>query len=115
MRSDRLRGGRSEDGRKISVMSASSLPPNARADSLIEFPSRFPVKVMGLKADGFVEAVTAIASRFDPGFDPAAIELRDSSGGKYLGITVTITARSREQLDDLYRELTGHPMVKVVL
>ena len=43
------------------------------------------------------------------------IELRDSSGGKYQGITITITATSREQLDELYRTLTSHPMVKVVL
>lgn len=96
-------------------MSASTLPPNARADSLIDYPSRFPIKVMGLKAEGFVEAITEIALRFDPGFDAGGIELRDSSAGKYLGITITVTATSRQQLDDLYRDLSGHPMVKVVL
>ena len=45
----------------------------------------------------------------------ARVELRESSGGKYLGITVTVTATSREQLDELYRTLSTHPMVKVVL
>ncbi len=48
-------------------------------------------------------------------FDPSTIELRESKGGKYLGITITITATSREQLDELYRTLSTHPMVKVVL
>lgn len=101
-------------------MSASIHPPktltvDARKESLIEYPSRFPIKVMGAKADGFVHAVTEIAKRFDPGFDAATVELRNSSQGNYLGITITVTATSREQLDDLYRALTSHPMVKVVL
>jgi len=84
-------------------------------DSLIEYPSAFPIKVMGENADGFVNAVTTIARRFDPGFDAATVELRESSGGKYLGVTITITATSREQLDELSRTLSPHPMVKVVL
>lgn len=83
--------------------------------SLIEYPSEFPIKVMGAQVDGFVEAIVEVARRFDPAFDAARIELRQSSGGNYLGITLTVTASSREQLDGLYRELTSHPMVKVVL
>jgi putative lipoic acid-binding regulatory protein len=86
-----------------------------RKDSLIEYPSRFPIKVMGAKIDGFVHAVTSIAKQFDPDFDAATVELRDSKAGNYLGITITITATSREQLDELYRTLSSHPMVKVVL
>ena len=83
--------------------------------SLIEYPSRFPIKVMGAKVDGFVHAVTQIALQFDPAFDASTIELRDSREGKYLGVTITVTATSREQLDELYRTLSTHPMVKVVL
>ena len=83
--------------------------------SLIEYPSLFPIKVMGAKVDGFVHAVTQIAERFDPGFDAGSIELRPSKGGNYLGVTITVTATSREQLDELYRTLSTHPMVKVVL
>jgi len=88
---------------------------NPRADSLIEYPCRFPIKVMGAKVDGFVHAVTTVAHAFDPTFDAATIELRESKGGNYLGVTLSITATSREQLDDLYRALTSHPMVKIVL
>ena len=83
--------------------------------SLIEYPSRFPIKVMGLNADGFVHAVTSIAAQFDPAFDAASVELRPSRGEKYLGVTVTVTATSRAQLDELYRTLSTHPMVKMVL
>lgn len=89
--------------------------PDPRLDSLIEYPSQFPIKVMGIKTDGFVHAITAIARQFDPGFDAATIELRDSKAGNYLGITVTVLVTSREQLDELYRTLSTHPMVKVVL
>lgn len=88
------------------------IPPE---ESLIEYPSRFPIKVMGENVDGFVHAVTQVARNFDPTFDAATVEIRPSSGGKYLGVTITITATSREQLDELYRTLTTHPMVKVVL
>ena len=86
-----------------------------RKDSLIKYPSRFPIKVMGAKVDGFVHAVTELARQFDPTFDASTIELRDSRAGNYLGVTITITATSREQLDNLYRALSSHPLVKVVL
>lgn len=92
-----------------------SAAPDPRRDSLIDYPSQFPIKVMGLNADGFVHAVTLIARQFDPGFDATSVELRDSKAGKYLGVTITVTATSREQLDELYRTLSTHPMVKVVL
>jgi putative lipoic acid-binding regulatory protein len=86
-----------------------------RKDSLIEYPCPFPIKVMGAKADGFVHAITQIAERFDPAFDASTVELRPSKAGNYLGVTITVTATSREQLDELYRTLSSHPMVKVVL
>jgi len=97
----------------------STTPPapesDPRKDSLIEYPSLFPIKVMGTKVDGLVHAITAIAEEYDPQFDASTIELRDSKAGNYLGITITVTATSREQLDNLYRALSSHPMVKVVL
>ena len=99
-------------------MTMTPAPPSApdpRKESLIEYPSPFPIKVMGAKADGFVHAVTSIARQFDSGFDATTVELRESKGGNYLGVTITITATSREQLDELYRTLSTHPMVKVVL
>jgi putative lipoic acid-binding regulatory protein len=88
------------------------IPPE---QSLIEYPSAFPIKVMGAHVAGFTEAIVAVAQRFDPGFDATTIESRPSKGGNYLGLTITITATSREQLDELYRTLSTHPMVKVVL
>jgi len=88
------------------------IPPE---ESLITYPSAFPIKVMGLQVNGFEAAVLAVARQFDPTLDPATIERRPSSGGRYLGLTITVTATSRVQLDELYRTLSTHPMVKVVL
>ena len=87
-------------------------PPD---QSLIEYPSSFPIKVMGLNVDGFVHAITRVAEQFDPTFDATTVELRPSKADKYLGVTITVTATSREQLDELYRTLSTHPMVKMVL
>jgi uncharacterized protein len=89
--------------------------PVPAAPSLIDYPSKFPIKVMGANVDGFVHALVSVARNFDPAFDAASVELRPSSGNKYLGVTLTVTATSREQLDELYRTLSTHPMVKVVL
>ena len=88
-------------------------PPDR--STLIEYPSAFPIKVMGANVAGFVEAVVRVARQFDPVFDEARGETRPSRAGNYLGITITITATSREQLDELYRTLSTHPMVRVVL
>jgi hypothetical protein len=85
------------------------------SESLIKYPCLFPIKVMGERVDGLVHAITIIAKEFDPAFDATTIELRESKGGKYLGVTIHITATSRAQLDEVYRTLSTHPMVKVVL
>jgi putative lipoic acid-binding regulatory protein len=83
--------------------------------SLLEFPCAFPLKIMGRAEDGFAQAVLAVVLRHAPDFDAATMEMRASSAGRYLGLTCTINATSREQLDLLYRELSAHPLVRLVL
>ncbi|MBL0718877.1 DUF493 family protein [Piscinibacter sp. Jin2] len=92
----------------------SAVPPAGRP-SLIDYPCAFPIKVMGLDQPGYREAMVALARQFDPGFDEASVEQRPSRGGRYLGLTLTLQATSREQLDAAYRAFSGHPLVKVVL
>jgi uncharacterized protein len=84
-------------------------------DSLIEYPSDFPIKIMGAMQDAFAETMVEVVSRHDPAFHAGKMEMRPSSKGNYLSLTVTVRATSREQLDNLYRELSSHAMVKVVL
>ncbi|MBP8270407.1 MAG: DUF493 family protein [Sphaerotilus sp.] len=88
------------------------IPPE---QSLIEYPCDFPIKVMGANVEGFAAAIAHVARQFDPGFDASTVEIRPSKAGNYLGVTITIRATSRPQLDELYRTLTTHPMVKMVL
>ena len=84
-------------------------------DSLLTFPCVFPMKVMGRREDGFAQVVCDIVLKHAPDFHPETIEMRSSKQGRYLSLTVTINARSREQLDALYSELSKHPMVTMVL
>ena len=93
----------------------SSSTPQQRTDGPWAFPCDFPIKIMGRNVEGFADAVAAVVSQHAPDFDPAGIELRVSSSRNYLSCTCTVRASSREQLDALYRALTSHPMVQVVL
>ena len=88
------------------------IPPER---SLIEYPCHFPIKVMGAQVEGFLPAMVHIARSFDASFDESTVEQRPSKAGNYLGLTLTVHVTHREQLDELYRTLTTHPMVKVVL
>jgi len=83
--------------------------------SLIQYPTDFPIKILGLNEAGFEAAIADLLRLHAPDFDLASIEVRESRGGRYLSITATINATSRSQLDTIYRALTSHPMVRVVL
>ena len=84
-------------------------------ESLIVYPSDFPIKIMGLMRDDFAQTIVALILQYDPDFNADTLEMRPSSKGNYLSLTATVRATSRQQLDDLYRALSGHPMVKIVL
>jgi putative lipoic acid-binding regulatory protein len=85
------------------------------SESALKFPTAFPIKVMGRRADGFAQQVLEIVLKHAPDFDASTLEMRASREGNYLSVTVTINATSRKQLDNLYRELSGHSMVAMVL
>ena len=93
-------------------MTTPIIPPE---DSLIVYPSDFPIKIMGPTHDAFADTIVALVVQHDPTFHTGKLEVRPSSKGNYTGLTVTIVATSREQLDNLYRALSSHPMVKMVL
>jgi putative lipoic acid-binding regulatory protein len=84
-------------------------------DSLIDFPCDFPIKVFGVAQQDFAQAVAEAVQRHAPDFNASNIEMRASSGAKYLSLTCTVRVTSRDQLDNIYRALSGHPMVKMVL
>lgn len=81
----------------------------------IEFPCQFPIKIMGLADLEFEGIVVAILNQYVPDLGEGAIIIKQSAGGKYISMTATIRARSQEQLDNLYRALSSHPKVLMVL
>ena len=84
-------------------------------ETLIEFPCDFPIKVMGASREGFAQAILEVVARHAPEFDAAAMDMRPSKAGNYLSLTCTVRATSKAQLDALYRDLTSHPWVQIVL
>ena len=86
-----------------------------KMDSLISYPCEFPVKVFGHTQHGFVEAITDLMLQHDPDFKASDITLRNSKTAKYVSLTCTINATSREQLDAIYQALCDHPLVVMAL
>jgi len=85
-------------------------------ESLIEYPCAFPIKIMGRSENaGFADAILGVVLAHDPSFEASGMEMRASREGKYISLTCTVNATSREQLDSLYRELCDHPLVVMVL
>lgn len=84
-------------------------------DTLLEFPCDFPLKIMGARHDDYARIVLEIVLRHFPDYDARGMEMRPSAKGNYLSLTCTVRATSKPQLDAIYRELTSHPLVKVVL
>ena len=84
-------------------------------ESLIEYPCDFPIKIMGRTEPGFAQAVIELVTQHAPDFDPASVEMRVSRKNRYLSLTCTVRATSREQLDGLYQPLCDHPQVVMVL
>ncbi len=87
----------------------------ATPESLIQYPCDFPIKVMGKAIPEFLPAVIHIAKQFDTNFKEESMERRPSRDGNYLGLTITVHVHNREQLDEIYRTLSTHPLVSVVL
>ena len=86
----------------------------AETESLIEYPCDFPIKIIGRSQAGFAQTMLGIVRLHAPDFDGVTMDMKTSKQGKYLSVTCTIRATSRQQLDGLYRELCDHPMVVMV-
>lgn len=89
--------------------------PGDEQPSLIDYPSDFPLKILGHTQPGFAQTIAAVVKKHAPDFDEATLTMRSSKQGKYLSLTCVIRATSRQQLDALYQELSDHPMVVMAL
>lgn len=95
-------------------MTEINLPNDATKPSLIDFPTDFKIKIMGAEHPDFVAEILKAIQQHAPNTAEQHITLRPSSGGRFVGATVTVYAENQQQLDDIYRAVTSHPMVKVV-
>ena len=84
-------------------------------DTLFEFPCDFPIKVMGRDSPEFrAMAVALIESHTGP-LEAERVQMAVSRNGRFVSITMTVNAQSRDQLDDIYRDVSGHPSILMAL
>lgn len=99
----------------MSEQDSPNTAPNTAPDSLFDFPCAFPIKVMGERRDDFAQTIVAAVAPLTGPLSADQVEIRSSRTAKYLSLTLIVQAQSRAQLDEIYRTLTSHPMVKLVL
>lgn len=104
------------DALELNVNShANQAMSNDEVESALQFPCTFPIKAMGLAAYDLEVIVLEIVRRHAPDTTQQAMRKRASTNGKYVSITVTVNAQSREQLDAIYQALTDHEQVLMAL
>ena len=84
-------------------------------ETLVEFPCDFLIKVMGETSDDFANAMVKVIQVHAPKFDTSKVDMRASSGGRFISLTCNVYVTSKAQLDSIYRALSEHPQVKYVL
>lgn len=83
--------------------------------SLIQYPCEFPIKIIGHNKNEFINEIYLIIKKFDDGFSISSIRSKISKSENYIGLTVNVFVKSQEQLDNLYKELSNHPLSSFVL
>jgi uncharacterized protein len=84
-------------------------------DNVLIFPCHFPVKVFGVNNVEFKTAILELMIKHFPALENESISYNLSKNGKYLAVTTSVYANNKEQLDELYDELTNHPLVTMAL
>ena len=84
-------------------------------ESVMEFPCEFPIKAMGKTTDDFDALVVSIVRKHAPEFTDSTVKTRLSRNGQYISVTITIRAKSREQLDNIYMDLTANERILMAL
>lgn len=84
-------------------------------ETLFDFPCDFPIKMMGRDEDGFRNVARQLVEKHTGPLDDSAVQTSLSANGNFVSVTVTVTATSREQLDAIYREVSGHEAVLMAL
>lgn len=97
-------------------MNMNSTKTNSLSDNdIMKFPMAFPIKIMGLNNPNFPGLICDMASQHFGDFNKKTLNISFSKTKKYMALSITVNAQSKEQLDKFYLALTNHPMVKVAL
>ncbi len=84
-------------------------------ETLVDFPCDFLIKVMGLTSDSFASTMVEVIQAYESTFDASKVDMRASSGGRFISLSCSVYVTSKHQLDNIYRALSEHPLVKYVL
>ena len=84
-------------------------------DSLLEFPCTFPIKMMGRDTPAFRQTVRELVEKHMGPVDDAAIQNALSKNGRFVSVTITVSAESQQQLDGIYRDVSAHDDVLMAL
>jgi putative lipoic acid-binding regulatory protein len=84
-------------------------------ESVMQFPCSFPIKLMGRESGEFRQAVRELVEKHTGPLDDEAVQASLSRNGRFVSVTITVIAESREQLDNIYRDATAHDDVIMAL
>ena len=84
-------------------------------DSALSFPCDFPIKMMGRDTPEFRVLARALVENHTGALADSAVQAATSRNGRFVSVTVTITAMSQQQLDDIYRDVSSHADVLMAL
>ena len=84
-------------------------------ETLMEFPCSFPIKMMGRDTPAFRRTVRELVEKHTGPVDDDAIQSSSSRNGRFVSVTITVSAESQEQLDNIYREVSAHEEVLMAL
>ena len=108
-----------ENNREINIEidedNTTPVPNDVFENAKLKFPCEFPISVMGLNVPDYREKIFAILKKHVPELEESGLKTAFSANKKYCSVKTKFTARSREQMDELYEELTANELVKWVL
>ncbi|APC91518.1 MULTISPECIES: HP0495 family protein [Francisella] len=84
-------------------------------ETFFEFPCQFPIKIMANPHKETVEFILSVFEKYVTNHSKIDFNTKESKTGKYISITATFIAGSKEQLDNIYKEISAHPEVHMVL
>lgn len=84
-------------------------------ESVIDFPCEFPVKMMGHNSPEFRTTARALIEKHAGEINDSAVQESLSRNERFVSVTITITATSQQQLDDIYQDVSSHDDVLMAL